>query len=305
MRLKTKSKLEIGKKTGRKFTTVVAATALACTLSFSSAKADITGFGSDNISLNSYPGANPGGGTTLTGTTSPSWTINSINCCSGNAVSIDASTSTLTLGGGDNYNGGSAFANTQQSTADGWTASFTFDQAIGVSPNQLTWAFVVQNDPRGAQALDYLFSGDVPANGSPITPSAEVVFANGGSDLNVGFLNNTGTGTPAYNATTFDTSLTFTGGAITADLSYSGTTLTLNLIQGSNTYTTSETVDIPTLVGTSSYVGFDANRMDQGVTINNFSFTAASVPEPSTMASAALGLMVLLSIMRLRRQSMI
>ncbi len=153
--------------------------------------------------------------------------------------------------------------------------------------------------------MDYLFSGDVPANGSPITPSAEVVFANGGSDLNVGFLNNTGTGTPAYNATTFDTSLTFTGGAITADLSYSGTTLTLNLIQGSNTYTTSETVDIPTLVGTSSYVGFDANRMDQGVTINNFSFTAASVPEPSTMASAALGLMVLLSIMRLRRQSMI
>jgi hypothetical protein len=287
---------------GRKFTTVVAAIAVACTLSLSSAKADLTGFGSDNISLNSYPGANPGGVTTLTGTTSPSWTINSINCCSGNAVSIDASTSTLTLGGGGVYNGGSAFSNTLQSTASDWTASFTFDQATGVTPAQLTWAFVLQNDPRGSLALDSMFSG-YQGNGSPITPSSEVVFANGGSDLNVGFLNNTGTGTPAYNATTFDTSLTFTGGAITADLSYSGTTLTVNLIQGSNTYTTSETVAIPTLVGTSSYVGFDANRMDQGVTITNFSYTTASVPEPSTLGSIAFGALALIAVMHLRRRS--
>ncbi len=295
MRPKNKLTTFTGTKTGLKMTTFVGAVTLTAALSLTPVKADLTGFGPDNLLVKGDSGGNPAVGST--------WTVDPTKCCSGNSVQINAGAATLTLGGGGGYNAGSAYANTTQSDASGWTSSFTFAENSG--GNNTTWAFVLQNDPRATLAKDKL-KNDYTGNGSPIAPALEVVFKNAGSNaLNVGFINNTTTSPlSGYQATTSSTGITdFTAAPITANLSYLGTTLTLNLTQGATTYTATDSVDLASLLGSpSAYVGFDANRMDQGVTISNFSYDIAAAPEPGEVAYMAAGLLTLASALHLRRK---
>jgi len=283
----------VGKSVGGKFTTMAGAIAVATTMATTPSKAALTGFGPDNL-LRTGSQQGPLGNGTQVGS---EWTITATKCCSGNSVQIDAGTSTLTLGGGGGYNAGSAFANTVQSVS-GFSSSFTFNQAAS-NGNNTQFAFVLQNDPRTTTAVDILRNGYA-GDGAPIASALEVVFRSDGS---VGFLNNTAASPQsATNAVTIATGLTFTAAPVTANLSYSGTTLTLGLTQGANSYNTTHIVNIPTLIGASTgYVGFDANRMDQGVTITNFSYSP--VPEPSTFAGIMAGGVALLGLSRFRKNA--
>jgi hypothetical protein len=289
-----------GPQKGRKLTTMVGVAALGAVLSTTTASAQLSGFGNEDLVVQKNSSS-------VVGT---NWTVNGNGCCGGgNAVEIDGDTNsdTLILGGGGGYPAGSAFANAKQAIG-GFTASFTFSEPD--TTNARTFAFVLQNDPRGTAARDKT-NGGYAGGGAPLTLAYEIVFKNlGGAavdgvnpdPLEVGFLQNSSTDPKSgYDATTSSTGLNLVDGAITANLSYDGQTLTLQLVQGTRNFLTTDTVDTKTLLGASNgYVGFVANQLDNGASVTNFSYTP--VPEPCTATVVLLGLGGLAGLMRIRTQ---
>jgi hypothetical protein len=263
-------------------------------ISFTTAHAQVTGFGSTSETVNSSDPSVSNG----------TFTINAGDCCSGQQAAISGSAvpaaSTLTLGGGGSYNYGSGFANTAQAYSS-FTSSFTFQQAP-ITGSALAFAFVLQNDSRGVNALD-TDNGGYAGNGAAIENSFQVVFLPGSDS--VGFLvNGTSDAVPAFSVT----SPTATGinflDLVSASVSYTGTTLSLTLAGTSDTadpisglfdpatYTTTDTVDLSTVLnGLAATVGFSSNQNDAGVTFSDFSYVEA--PEPSVGSLGLMGALLL------------
>ena len=282
-------------------------TILALSLSALSGRADITGFGT---------GTAPASGSSSDNGT---FTLNAGNCCGTPYAAI--SSDVLTLGGG-NIAWGSAFADTAQTISTPFTSTFTFTQG-GTGANDLAFSFALQNDSRGVKALD----GDnvgYNGNGSPIENSVQVVFvvntpnasdSSYASANSVGFLTNGTTGSVAGfaipPADTAQPGLNFEL-PVTATVSYTGTTLSLSLAGTSIatmavpaaplTYTTSETINLATVLGGSTAtVGFSSNQETDGVAISNFTFAGA--PEPSALSFVLLGLSALVGVRFIRQRS--
>jgi hypothetical protein len=202
------------------------------------------------------------------------------------------------------YNGGSeaasAFYNTPQSVG-AFTAQFTYQEDITGDTSTAAsldpadgFAFVLQNDTRGASALGD--SGEVLGYGSnsgtaAISPSAAIEF-NIYSGRTVGTNLATNGATQVYNAT--GAVNVASGDPILVNLGYDGTTLTETLTDQTTAdfYSTSYATDLPGILGGSTaYVGFTGGT-GGGVAdqfIRDFSYTqSAPVPEASTVVSTGL-----------------
>ncbi len=208
-----------------------------------------------------------------------------------------------------------AWYNTTQDISGPWTAKFTYQNANGGGADGIT--FTVQADSRGTAAigdggndLGYANNNNgTPANVSPSVAYAMEIYNNadeGGFGLN-GSINGLGNTTQPYvSISPINPDLT---DPINFTIMYSGATHTLSvsLVQALNnnaTYATSETIDIPTILGTSlgqglGYIGFTGGTGGATTTqdISNFSFTNV-VPEPAPLALLAVGAACLLLLKR-------
>ena len=197
-----------------------------------------------------------------------------------------------------------AWYNTTQDIGGPWTAMFTYQNVNGNGADGIT--FTVQDDSRGTAALgdggnDLGYANN--NNGTPASVSPSVAYAmeiynnadEGGFGLN-GSING------LYNTTQPYTSISPINPDLTDPInftiSYSGSsthTLSVTLSQPENnnaSYTTSETVDIPTVLGTSlGYIGFTGGTGGATTTqdITNFSFVNSPVPEPAPLALMGVG----------------
>jgi len=225
------------------------------------------------------------------------WTLN------GSAVASD---DVLTLTDNNPAEASSLFYNTQVPVTTAFTTTFTYT-AGGIKGGNGA-AFVLENDPRGTNAiggdgsgLGYgtaLFSSNGP--GTPITPSLALEF-----NIYTEFPGYTPGTQYATNGTTGGYSPTTpvnlaSGDPILVSLNYDGSQYlieTLTDLTTSSTWSTTYTVGSlsATTGGTSAYVGFTAGTGSavSTQTIENFTFSSNVVPEPSTLTllgSALLGL---------------
>jgi hypothetical protein len=198
----------------------------------------------------------------------------------------------LTNGGGEAR---SVFANAPQNISQ-FTVSFTY-QAIGTTNSDPGATLVLENDPRGASAVgntsvNYGFQG--------ITKSVGVTF-----DLSVnttGFFTNgsvSGGGASGVSPVILDS-----GDPINVQLTYSGSTLTENLVDTvtSAKFSTTDLVltSIPTIVGgNTAFVGLTAaSSVGADEFFSNLQFTSA-VPEPACLSLFGVG--AIAALIRRRR----
>lgn len=243
-------------------------------------------------------------------------TLNSGPLTSGALPSITDDTLTLTTIGTatqpSEYQATSAFFNVKQSMTN-FAVHFTY-QYTGTA-TQISadgFAFVLQNDPRGPQALGdrggALGVGEFPAGtgqgtlpGTQITPSVALDFtlapasvdpSGPGMAWNINGQTPQLGGQPSQSVAPVDL---LRGDPINIDLTYQGTMLTETLTDSlipADTFTTDDVADIPALLGSNwAYVGFTAGTGggNAGQQISNFQFhTLSAVPEPSPLTLFAL-----------------
>ncbi len=209
------------------------------------------------------------------------------------------------------YDGGneaaSAFFGTPQSIT-AFNVQFTYQENVTGDPSTVAasldpadgFAFVLQNDTRGASALGdpseqlgYGTNGTTPA----ITPSAAIEF-NVYSGRPVGTNLATGGATQTYNAT--GTVNIASGDPILVNLGYDGTTLTETLTDQTTSalYSTSYLTDLPTVLGSSTaFVGFSGDTGGGVVNqfIRNFQYTPSS-PVPEASSSVGFGVLLALGL---------
>lgn len=211
-----------------------------------------------------------------------------------NGLSVSNNVATLTNGG--NNQGNSLFSNTKQSFG-AFRVSFTY-QDVSPSSNGTAdgFTFTLQNDTRGAAAvggtgnsLGYAGAGGATTRAA-VSPSVAVAF-------NIYSSSTTGLGTNGA-LTLGNTSLAVlgSGNPINITLAYNGTTLTETLtdtVNTANTSTFSYAVNLTSTLGSSgtAYVGFTGATGAATATqrISNFSYTV--VPEPATWAAGGLTLL--------------
>jgi hypothetical protein len=253
----------------------------------SSASADITGFGN-------------GSGFTF-------------NNFLANGV-IGASNGVLTISTASPSEAASAFYDTQQAIGH-FSAAFTYQNVTGNGADGFT--FVVQSAPAGANALggdgyNLGYGGDAGTanNSNPITSSVAYGIelwpnpagSTGGFGQD-GAINANGSTAAAFTSTSpVNAELT---DKINFSVTYNGTTLSVNMADPTTgaSYSTSETVDIPTVVGSSlAYVGFTGGTGGAATEqqISNFSYTTA-VPEPAPLGALVIGGAISLLMLKRRR----
>ena len=193
--------------------------------------------------------------------------------------------STLQLTDGNNSEAASWFDNTTESITS-FTASFDY-QAAGdfVDPGALAdgTAFILQDDPRGSQALGAAGSslgyGGDDAH-SAISPSAAVELnVYGGHTQGTNFATDGSFGT--YNSTS-PVDFWDTGNKIQVVLTYNGSVLTETLTDLANnaTYTANYAADLTQLLGAdTAYVGFSAatGGANSTQTVSDFAFGAGPI----------------------------
>jgi len=207
--------------------------------------------------------------------------------------SVSGGTATLTDGGGSEN--ASLFFNTPQNIST-FSASFTY-QAGGARAGD-GFAFVLQNDTRGANALGQ-GGGSLGYGGTgAITPSAAVEF-NLYAPNGVGTSFQTGGATGPYTSTG---SVAFGGGdPINVLLTYNGTTLFESLTDptAGTAFSTSYATNLVSAVGGSgtALVGFTGGTgaANSVQTVSNFQFTAGA-PVPEASATVSLGLLLALGL---------
>ncbi|MHB1767206.1 MAG: PEP-CTERM sorting domain-containing protein [Phycisphaerae bacterium] len=249
-------------------------TAVASAGMTSLASADITGFGN-------------GSGWTFNSQLTP----NGVPGVSGGVLTVTQASNSETS---------SAFYNSQQAIGH-FSAAFTYQNVSGNGADGIT--FTVQNATAGVNALggngyNLGYGGDPGTSfNTPITnsvaygielwPNTAGSYGGFGQD---GAINANGSTAPAFTSTSpVNAELT---DKINFAITYNGTTLSVNMTDPTTgkSYSTSEVVDIPTVVGSSlAYVGFTggtggANTEQQ---ISNFSYT--TVPEPATLGLFGVG----------------
>ncbi len=179
----------------------------------------------------------------------------------------------------------SAFYDTKQSIA-AFNADFTYQDVTGGGADGFT--FVLQN-----AGLTALGVGGGGLGYDEMTPSAALAFniydgINGGSSVsfvaggaNPGYSDYMATGAVNLDAST----------PVNVHVNYDGATLTEDLSQGSNSFSKSYAVDLPSVLGSSTaYVGFTGGDGGFASTqnISSFKFTPAPVPEAPTTVSFGL-----------------
>lgn len=192
------------------------------------------------------------------------WTVNDGGCCSTGMVDITGTGSTLELGHAG-YDTGTAFTKVARDISQGFTASFTF-QASGTGTEGFT--FIVQNDPRGANAvgvnnggMGYGNSGDASGGVSAILNSFAIGFWTGSGASNNGKValvtsgNNPSTGTIQPSGIS-----NFQSGPVSTVVTYDATaqTLTARFTQGAtqNTVTLATGFNATTYTGNNVSIGF-------------------------------------------------
>lgn len=179
---------------------------------------------------------------------------------------------TLTDGGPDETT--SAFARVPQRVTS-WTASFTYQVNPGVQGGGDGVAFVLQNDPRGVQAIGDTSAGNALGYGgkSPIARSAafllHVFSASGAAAVTNG-------AAPSFNDT--DTIDLRGGHPIRVTLAYDGAVLTETFqdLTTSDSFTQEDALDIPKAVeGATARVGFSgaSGQATAVQTVRDFVFT--------------------------------
>ena len=270
--------------------------AVVCTALLPAAtRADITGF--SDITLNSGP---------LTAAGTPSVSGGTLTL-----TSIGTATQPL------EYQATSVFGNVKQNIQS-FTAQFLYQYTGTVTQIPADgFAFVLQDDPRGPQALGDrggalgvgafpIGTGQGTLPGSEITPSLDLDFTlapsstdpNGsGIALNEDGLTPQLGGQPSQSVGPVDL---LSGDPIAIDLAYNGMALTETLTdtaQPSDTFSTAYAANLPALLGSdTAYVGFTAGTGggNAGQQISNFQFHAQpAVPEasPAMLFAAAGGLL--------------
>lgn len=231
----------------------------------------------------------------LVGFSNSTDTTSVLECCddyvtisgSGASASIDL------LNSAGSYTGGAVFANTQQNIS-GFAASYQFT-ATDTSPTLAGFAFVLQNDPRGAAAVGrqnegYGYGGVGYQNNPAIAPSVAVGF-----NLVAGTYGIDTAGNPVN----FNQSASFgllSGDPIQVNLAYNGTALAetvTDTLHPTQTFSYSQNINLTTFLGASTaYIGFTGGGPDiASVIVTNFAYTP-SVPEPSDLGYLLLGGMV-------------
>jgi hypothetical protein len=217
------------------------------------------------------------------GTGATQYTLN--HSGAGPAASISGGTLQLTQATNDSDN--SVWYNTPQSIK-AFSASFTYTAAAGATADGFT--FALQNaglTALGAGGGSIGYSG-TDTGFSAVTPSAAIAFDfyNTGNDAHTGVAIPNGTiglgygvlsNGPAY----LNTGLLIGGGAINVSLAYNGQQLLTTLVQGTNTYSYTDNVDLPlTVGGSSAYIGFTGatGGLNAGQQISNYVFTSLAAP---------------------------
>ena len=191
---------------------------------------------------------------------------------------------TLTITTTVNSQASSAFNNTPQNIGN-FTANFTYtDVSTGGADG---FAFILQNDPRGLNALGD-GGGSIGYGGAnPIKPSAAVDFniysGNGGSRM--GF---TDTGNVRYSFPNTGAVDITNGQPVNVTISYApkgnAGVLTATLQQGANTFTRSTAYNATALAGGSTaLVGFSGGTggLNANQTLSNFTFTSGTATVPA------------------------
>lgn len=221
----------------------------------------------------------------------------------GNGTLPTISGGVLTITDGNGYEAHSVFYNAPQ-TIGLFEATFVFEASGSRSGDGM--AFVIQNDPRGANARGGYGSGLGYGNsdgdpGNPIVSSVafEINLYNGhtrGTNVvtNGAWGNYQPTGIAAFQS----------GHQFQVKLSYDGTLLSTSLLDltTSQVFQASYSVNLPSVLGGSTgYVGFTGSTGAATAiqSISNFTFTI--VPEPPSVVLLCLGIMGLVVSARRRR----
>jgi hypothetical protein len=214
--------------------------------------------------------------------TGTNWQLNIGNCCGGTGASSTAASLSLAPGGGYST-WGSALALAPQSITN-WTASYI----VNLAGNGGYSTLVLQNDTRGALALDRMNDGYTGGNAA-ISPAYFIgLNASSGGVVNIGLYSSPSQNgvfplTRNGNAADYPTAMSITTldrtKPITFTLAYDGTTLSSTASDGINTFNTNQTVNLTSVLGASTaYVGFTGGG--QGSTITAFSFSNEAAPPP-------------------------
>ncbi len=185
--------------------------------------------------------------------------------------------STLTLTDNNGSEAASAFNLTPQNVGN-FVASFTYQAGGNKAADGA--AFVIHNDPRGATALGDPGGSLGYGGANPITPSLAVQF-NLYGPVGAGAFVNVNGGTGTYNGGAVNPA---SGLPIATTITYNGTKLVYSLNDGTNTYTNTKFVSVPTVVGGGTgIVGFTGGTggATASQTVTNFQYTAGAAAAPA------------------------